>query len=398
VPSTVAQANLEHSITEAGRRVTPAEVRAESPASASTDRRIPSLDGLRAVSIGMVVLSHLAGTRGFPANAGVVNILALGELGVRVFFVISGFLITNLLLDEWNRRGTVSLSRFYFRRTFRILPPYYVLVAAVATAAVLQLIQLAPGDLPHAITYTSNYYPQRSWWIGHTWSLAVEEQFYLLWPAVLLLAGPSGGFGVAAAVVLISPFVRLAMWQLAPSPYGGIGHGFETVADSLAMGCLLAGLANWLMAQVWYRRFLESSAFLLVPLAVLAASALHEHPRPYFFVSFTVMNLGAALCVHWAVTYHTSRVGRFLNAPPIAFVGVISYSIYLWQQLFLNRYSTSVVATFPLNIVLVAVSALASFYIVERPSLRMRHRLEGRLFRRRKSELEVACPPQLAEG
>ena len=346
----------------------------------------------------MVVLSHLAGTRGFPANAGVVNILALGELGVRVFFVISGFLITNLLLDEWNRRGTVSLSRFYFRRTFRILPPYYVLVGAVATAAVLQLIQLAPGDLLHAITYTSNYHPQRSWWIGHTWSLAVEEQFYLLWPAVLLLAGPSGGFGVAAAVVLISPFVRLAMWQLAPSPYGGIGHGFETVADSLAMGCLLAGLASWLMAQVWYRRFLESSAFLLVPLAVLASSALHEHPRPYFFVSFTVMNLGAALCVHWAVTYHTSRVGRFLNAPPIAFIGVISYSIYLWQQLFLNRYSTSVVATFPLNIILVAVSALASFYLVERPSLRMRHRLEGRLFRRRKSELEVVCPPQLAEG
>jgi peptidoglycan/LPS O-acetylase OafA/YrhL len=394
----VAQVDLEHSVADAGRAVTPGEVRAESPVSASTDRRIPSLDGLRAVSIGMVVFSHLAGTRGFPVSTKVANILPLGELGVRVFFVISGFLITNLLLDEWNRRGTISLSRFYFRRTFRILPPYYVLVAAVAAAAFLQLIQLAPGDLAHAITYTSNYYPQRSWWIGHTWSLAVEEQFYLLWPAVLLLAGRRRGFIVAAAVVLISPFVRLAMWQLAPSSTAGIGHGFESVADSLAIGCLLAGLANWLMAQPWYRRILASPAFLLVPLIVLAASALHEHPRLYFFASFTAMNVGVALCVHWAVTYHKGGVGRFLNAPPIAFIGVISYSIYLWQQLFLNRDSTAIVGTFPLNIVLVAVAALASFYLIERPSLRARHRLEGRLFRWRRPELGVACPPQLAQG
>jgi peptidoglycan/LPS O-acetylase OafA/YrhL len=394
----VAHADLEHSVADAGRGVTPAEVRVEHPVSASTDRRIPSLDGLRAVSIGMVVFSHLAGTRGFPISTKVANILPLGELGVRVFFVISGFLITNLLLDEWNRRGTISLSRFYFRRTFRILPPYYVLVAAVGAASFLQLVQLAPADLAHAITYTSNYYAERSWWVGHTWSLAVEEQFYLLWPAVLLLAGRRRGFIVAAAVVLVSPFVRLAIWQLAPSSTGGIGHGFESVADSLAIGCLLAGLANWLMAQAWYRRILESPAFLLVPLIVLAASALHEHPRPYFFVSFTVMNVGAALCVHWAVTYHKGGVGRFLNAPPIAFIGVISYSIYLWQQLFLNRDSASVVGTFPLNIVLVAAAALASFYLIERPSLRTRHRLEGRLFRRRQIERGVVRPPQLAQG
>src|SRR6185503_16224118 len=103
----------------------------------------------------------------------------------------------------------------------------------------LQLIPLGPGDLAHAIAYTSTYHPQRSWWLGHTWSLAVEEQFYLLWPAVLLLAGRRGGLAVAAAVVLISPFVRLAMWEFAPSPYGGIGDGFEAVADSLAIGCLL---------------------------------------------------------------------------------------------------------------------------------------------------------------
>jgi len=389
----VAQATLERaprhetlneSISDAGRRVTPAELRAQRPLSPAADRRIPSLDGLRAISIGLVVLSHLAGTERSPINGRVADILPLGELGVRVFFVISGFLITNLLLDEWNRYGTISLSRFYFRRTFRILPPYYTLILVVAIGAFLQLIRLAPADLVHAVTYSSNYYAQRSWWVGHTWSLAVEEQFYLLWPAVLLLAGRRGAFAVATAVVVISPFVRLVLWHFAASNTNGIGHGFETVADSLAIGCLLAGLASWLIAQSWYRRMLASPAFLLVPLIVLAASAFHEHPRVYFFASFTLMNVGAALCVHWAVMYHKGVVGRFLNARPVAFVGVISYSIYLWQQLFLNRYSQSALATFPLNIILMAIASLASFYLVERPSLATRHRLEVRLFPRRR--------------
>jgi peptidoglycan/LPS O-acetylase OafA/YrhL len=94
------------------------------------------------------------------------------------------------------------------------------------------------------------------------------------------------------------------------------------------------------------------------------------------------MNLGAALCVHWAVTHHAGRIGRVLNAGPVAFVGVISYSIYLWQQLFLNRYSTALACSFPLNILLVAAASMASFYMIERPSLQVRHRLERRLFAR----------------
>src|SRR6185503_16392845 len=157
--------------------------------SSSVDRRVPSLDGLRAISIALVVFCHMAGTRGFPISEAAGNILPFAALGVRVFFVISGFLITKLLLAEWSRTGGIDLSRFYLRRTLRIMPPYYVLLVAVAMAASVDLIRLAPGDLAHAATYTSNYAPDRSWWIGHTWSLSVEEQFYLLWPAVLLLAG-----------------------------------------------------------------------------------------------------------------------------------------------------------------------------------------------------------------
>src|ERR1700741_1440801 len=85
-------------------------------------RRVPSLEGLRAISIPLVLISHLAGTRGFPLSAAATNPWALGIFGVTVFFVISGFLITGLLLDELRRTGTVALGRFYFRRTLRIFP------------------------------------------------------------------------------------------------------------------------------------------------------------------------------------------------------------------------------------------------------------------------------------
>jgi peptidoglycan/LPS O-acetylase OafA/YrhL len=113
-----------------------------------------------------------------------------GELGVHVFFVISGFLITGLLMEELALSGRISLSRFYLRRTLRIFPAYYAYLAIAFLAAVAGWVQLAPHDLMHGLSYTSNYYPSRSWFLGHTWSLSVEEQFYLLWPALVVLTGP----------------------------------------------------------------------------------------------------------------------------------------------------------------------------------------------------------------
>src|SRR4051812_33530313 len=145
------------------------------------DHRIPSLDGLRAISIAFVLFAHLAGTRNFPASRVVGKIVDFGALGVHVFFVISGYLITRLLLEELERRQRISLGRFYLRRTLRIFPPYYAFILALVAAQALGWLQLASRDVMHAMTYTSNYYLERSWFTGHTWSLSVEEQFYLLW-------------------------------------------------------------------------------------------------------------------------------------------------------------------------------------------------------------------------
>jgi len=338
--------------------------------------RVPSLDGLRALSIGLVLLSHLIGTSGFFVPQAVGRFFSLGELGVRVFFVISGFLITSLLLEEMESEGKISLIRFYFRRTMRILPPYFTLIVVVMLLEAVGLISLAPKDKLHALTYTSNYYPERSWYLGHTWSLAVEEQFYLLWPALLLLAGKRRGLAVAFVLLFACPLIRLGLWRMNPQAAGEVGTRFEGICDSIAIGCLLAGCGAWLKQQVVYQRIMDSKLFFVVPLMVLGASALHDRPRIDFVFGFTIMNVGIALCIDWCITNHKGRIGSILNAKPIAFVGVISYSIYLWQQIFLNRSSSSVFARFPISIVLAIAAAMLSYYIIERPSLKLRRRLE----------------------
>jgi peptidoglycan/LPS O-acetylase OafA/YrhL len=350
--------------------------------SAAADRRIPSLDGLRAISISLVLLSHLAGTRNFPLSAGSVNFWGLGEFGVKVFFVISGFLITGLLLDELAKTDKIRLGRFYFRRTLRIFPPYYALLAVLVVASALGAVQLAPRDVAHTLTYTSNYYPERSWFVGHTWSLSVEEQFYLIWPAVLVLAGTRRAFLIAALVVLVVPVIRLVEWEWFRAATGsGIGARFETVVDSIAIGCLLAGARPLLHRTAWYPRLLASPFFVVVPMLSVLGMATRDHPLVSFAVGMSLSNICVALCLDWAVTFHDGRIGRVLNAAPLVFVGWLSYSLYLWQQPFLNRASSATVAAFPLNIILTVVLALVSYYAIERPSLRLRNVLERRPWR-----------------
>jgi peptidoglycan/LPS O-acetylase OafA/YrhL len=344
------------------------------------DARIPSLDGLRAISIALVLVAHLAGTRNFPVSAAAGNFWGLGEFGVRVFFVISGFLITGLLMQELASEGHIRLGRFYLRRTLRIFPPYYTLLVALGIAWAVGAVALAPNDLAHGATYTSNYYLGRSWFLGHTWSLSVEEQFYLLWPAALLLAGLRRGLLIAAAVVLLSPFIRVAEWELFRSAGAGVGMRFETVADSIATGCLLAGARAYLQATPLYQRVLRSPWFVVVPLLAIAGNLTHDHPLVLFGLGMSVANIAIALTIDWCVTHYDGRVGRVLNAAPLVFIGWISYSLYLWQQPFLNRASTSMVAAFPLNIVCAVALAVASYYIVERPALRLRKSIERAVF------------------
>jgi peptidoglycan/LPS O-acetylase OafA/YrhL len=343
--------------------------------------RLPSLDGLRALSIGLVLLGHVQGTVGFgflPKWAQV----EFGNIGVRVFFVISGYLITTLLVRELQKTQTISIGKFYFRRAFRIFPAFYVNVAVVSLLNNLALVPLKPGDVLHAATYTMNYHYDRAWTLGHMWSLSVEEQFYLGWPLLLMLLGKRRGFLAALAVVALAPIVRVATLRLHISPQAGIGESFQTVADSIAVGCVLACSIRQLEVSPKYTAFQGSRAFLLVPLLALGTAVGMEHGSTTVSlgVGETCLNVCIALIIHHCIRYPESPTGRALNAAPLVYVGTLSYSLYLWQQIFLNRTSTQSFTSFPLNIVLAVACALVSFHFVEKPFLRWREVGERKLF------------------
>src|SRR3974390_2458127 len=279
-------------------------------------RRIPSLDGLRAISILLVVAGHWAELRYHSDVAG-----AFANLGVRIFFIISGYLITTLLLKEHERTSTISLREFYVRRAYRILP------AAMAFMIPVFIIfwpELRWYHVAAALLYVANFDWAHPWFLGHLWSLSVEEQFYFLWPGVLK-KWHRHRVAILVGVVAFAPLYRAAC-HLA-GLHGRADETFPAVADILAMGCLLAVFAksmpqiriSWACAMIF--------PVVLVPVYM---GVLQFHITPLMLVVlWPVMHLSiAGLLLHVV-----QRPYRILNLQPVVWLGKISYSLYLWQQL-----------------------------------------------------------------
>ncbi len=207
---------------------------------ASASRRIPSLDGLRAVSIVLVIVSHLLGTRGFPWGPRALGTVGdFGYLGVKVFFVISGYLITRLLIAEHARTGRISLRDFYVRRVWRIFPAFYAFIAAMLAAWAIGWIALAPTDVLAAVTYTMNYHYERSWDLGHIWSLSIEEQFYLVWPFLFLWLGRARVVSTSIVIIILALGCRAVAWFVLRSD-NLVEEAYPCVMDSIAVGCLFS--------------------------------------------------------------------------------------------------------------------------------------------------------------
>lgn len=335
--------------------------------------RMPSLAGIRGLAILMVLASHVYG--GHPALRRTDALAHVGELGVAAFFVLSGFLITSLLNNEHRQTGGIAIGRFLVRRAFRIFPAAYAFFLFVAVASAAGLIQLHRYDLAAALTYTMNFDTSPAWWLGHTWSLSVEEQFYLVWPIILYVARPPRSAMVALAAVLILPLVRLAVVMWFPELEENFERTLLVAIDGFAIGSLLAVVRGRLEASAIYVRWIRASWVpLLLPLAVLAGPLEHH---PLFFYGFVQSGiyLALAICLHRSLLVTDDAVGRLLNWAPLEWLGSISYSLYLWQQLFLAPDGTGLIHLFPLDILLSLLCAVASYHLIERPFLRLRDRL-----------------------
>lgn len=326
-------------------------------------RSFASLDGLRAISCLTVMIAHMR----------LALLSRFGLFGVRVFFVISGFLITSLLLEEYNARETLSLKRFYFRRTLRIFPAFYTYLAVLAIVSFYGAIAVDPRP-PWLLefTYTSNFAHVQPWVVGHTWSLSVEEQFYLLWPALFLWLGPRKAIPFLIGVLMALPLVRVVF-------YFTNHDTFRICHDFLAAGCLLALLWTELKKySLWERLMTSPFTALIGPLAILLHGLFALSYRWRFAADViavqTVNALLLAVFLAWCVKNPGTLLGRLLNLRPMKAIGVLSYSLYLWHVMFIRPDSPWSPG---MAVVLSFAAAALSYALIERPFLALRTRLQG---------------------
>lgn len=330
----------------------------------------PALDGLRGVAVLIVMIFHM-----------IPSLLPGGFLGVDIFFVLSGFLITSLLYQEWQATGAISLRNFYARRALRLLP-----------ALLLLLLVVTPfvGWTWTAITlsYVANWFMAlgKVQWQGmldHVWTLSVEEQFYLLWPLALLTMLRRGWSfrRIVLVIVLAISASSLRMVEL----YDKVGwqrvwFASDSRAHELLIGCVAALLvfryhAGW---NEFVRRM--HRAVSAIAMVTLAACVILIHPETPFLFSLgglTVIATCIAVLVTMIVLYPIRIVLMTLQFPPLVEVGKVSYSLYLWHHVFtwiIPSWQLPLSAQLSLELLLSFSVAFGSYYAVERRMLKLKTR------------------------
>ncbi len=350
---------------------------------------LPTLDGWRAVAIGIVIVHHAIDAAGLAEDPR-VQWLRHGTFGVMIFFALSGFLITNRLLLERGRTGRISIRDFYLRRVFRIYPAALVFLFSLAVLRGLHLIYLPLKGWIAAAAGFANYsgyvFPDAwTWYVGHFWSLAVEEHFYLLWPTLLVMLGTRRAFW--GSLVLA---VGILLWR-SVGPATGIlrNEDFfirtDVCADGLLFGCALALFSVRPGAGAVLRKLGKPWVLMVVGAVAVVLTLMVSHDDPVWVETPSHAMVGVALAVLVAATAANPGIfiSRVLEMKGLRWVGRISYSLYLWQQVFLavgtfRSEKLWVVQTFPVNVVMAFGMACASYYLVERPVIALGHRIAGR--------------------
>ena len=321
-----------------------------------------------------------------------------GFLGVDLFFVLSGFLISGLLVAEWERRQKVSLRRFYARRALRLLPAVLALCAVLLIVGPVASGVAARNALWKGVAGTVFYFANWQQAFGllplfqltdHTWSLAIEEQFYLVWPPVLLLTltwsrrrglDPiKAAITVALVLAAASAVLRFQLWHGASS-VDRLYYGTDTRADSLLIGAAL-GLAFATGRLEWARKVLPALAPWVLVAILIIFGFVHRSDSALYRGGLTGLAVLVAILIGGLALSPDSAVGRILSLPPLVAIGRISYGIYLWHwpifrylheaELGLGWWETQLV-----RIAVSLAAATASFFILERPMLKLRHRFD----------------------
>jgi peptidoglycan/LPS O-acetylase OafA/YrhL len=301
------------------------------------DKRIPTLDGWRGIAVSLVMFAHFRYGFFYKGSFADQDWLDLGIHGVGIFFVLSGFLITSRLLDE----ERIDLKSFYTRRFFRIMPAAWTYLAVIALLGVVFRVRVfQPGEIVSCLTFWRNFHSARSGFTDHFWSLSTEEQFYLVWPVLLLQSRRLAILVAGCGAIALSCFV--ATWYY----------------SSLLVGCSLA----FAMTRPAFRAFIAARSNWIFPACVL----LFGVHAACFHKSLPLSeSLAVALMLACTVVRPETTAARCLQWAPLATLGVVSYSIYVWQQPLLMGH------THGLGAMVLPAVVFASYRFIEAPCIRL---------------------------
>jgi len=327
-----------------------------------TGARNQSLDALRGIAILLVLGRHF----------GYYSLwYKIGWAGVDLFFVLSGFLISGLLFREYIETGKIRFGRFIVRRAFKIWPPLYIFLLVISLFIARGAAQFPWADVLHSALFVRNYYMSRqgSYILGHTWSLCVEEHFYLLLP-LLLVSMIRMQKSVRAVIPLFVVSAAACLWlRIALRPEDAYATHFRI--DDLFAGVALGYLYHF--RADWFRKLTGHSSLLVAAILVSPVARFEWRDRDLQTWGLTSILLGFALLLAWSVSRKPPMLLK-----PLAKVGVFSYSIYLWQQpvsmLFLKLGSSSAVVYWLYVCAAIATGVIMA-KLIEFPALRLRDRL-----------------------
>lgn len=284
--------------------------------------RIPTLDGWRGIAITLVLVTHLQISLLGHLYHG-YRWMDLGQHGVTLFFVLSGYLITSRLLGE----EKINLRSFYLRRFFRLMPCAWAYLLALGIVAVVTHADIIGRDVWSCLFFFRNYYPAveaaNNFRTGHFWSLSLEEQFYLVWPPILVLSGRRRAFWIATAATVACALFRYLHW----ASYNQVfkDQHSEVRFDALLVGCIFALLFQSAKIREWFKRHGALLFWILLPVFAW-------HIYRYEWLIPLSESLTMALLIASTSLAPSSIAGKVLEWKHLKFLGLISYSLYVWQQ------------------------------------------------------------------
>jgi len=363
----------------------------------SSHQRIAGFDGIRALAVICVVLQHVgvwqyAQASGFFGKR--LMPLFSGTTGVQAFFILSGFLITILLIKEQRTTGRISIAAFMVRRSLRIFP-LYLLFCILATLAFYFLNGNVPWRaLVHAFLYAYNFVPNDAYvpLLGHTWSLAVEEHFYLVWPFIFAFGFARRRRGLIVGLsgfILLSLVLHLILVRQAFAADYFIARWSFIAGYSIALGCLGALLVTGARSRGADVSVFATLGAVVVGI-VLYANSLYIDTDSWFVQNVLcgyIRSVGIWLIILWLYMNQSSAAVRVLDTRPLRYLGTISYGIYMWQGFLLStgpkRLAGEMWPPHPaVGLAMLVVIAPLSYRYIEQPFLKWKERYTRALNRR----------------